>query len=167
MLPSLYSGLKYQRPQIRTVVAKIVPMGTLKDANPNARELVTEIIDITRWWGTLGLIVEFLQSRRVDTVRVEFGFVLDRDLAGQPQAQSQTVQLTDLVAVIKKGFDDGTIQWARTSDFLFHAVGADLAFMLCNDADVHFASSDLSLLMELGRTIRDSGVKVYDSGILL
>ena len=142
-------------------------MGTLKDANPNARELVTEIIDLTRWWSTLDLIVEFLQSKRVDTVRVEYGLVLDRDLSGKPQAQSQTVQLVDLAEVIKKGFEDGTIEWAKTSDFLFYPLGADLAFMLCNDADVHFASSDLSLLMELGRTIRDSGLKVYDSGKLL
>ena len=142
-------------------------MGTLKDGNPNARELVTEIIDLTRWWSTLDLIVEFLQSKRVDTVRVEYGLVLDRDLSGKPQAQSQTVQLVDLAEVIKKGFEDGTIEWAKTSDFLFYPLGADLAFMLCNDADVHFASSDLSLLMELGRTIRDSGLKVYDSGKLL
>jgi len=142
-------------------------MGTLKDANPNARELVTEIIDMTRWSSTLGLIVEFLQSKRVENALLEFGFVLDRDSAGKAQAQSQIVPLADLAKVIKRGFDDGTIEWAKTSDFPFHPLGTDLAFMLCNDADVHFASSDLSVLMELGRTIRDSGLKVYDSGKLI
>ncbi len=161
------SDLFFHQPQKRTVIAKIVAMSTLKDANPNARELVTEIIDRARWWSTLGLIVEFLQSKRVDSVRVEYGTVLERDLAGKHQAQSQTVQLTDLTGVVQKGFDEGTIEWARTSDFLFHPLGADLAFMLCNDADVHFASSDSLLLMELGHKIRDSGVKVYDSGRLI
>jgi hypothetical protein len=39
--------------------------------------------------------------------------------------------------------------------------------MLCNDADLHFASRDASLLMELGREIRASGIKVYDSGKLV
>jgi hypothetical protein len=156
-----------QRQKILTVIAKIVAMGTLTKANPKARELVTEIIDMTRWWSTLRLIVEFLQSKRVDTVRVEYGVVLDRDLAGKPQAPSRTVQLADLSEVIKKGFEDGTIEWAKTSDFLFHPFGTDLAFMLCNDADVHFASSDSLLLMELGHKIRDSGVKVYDSGKLI
>jgi hypothetical protein len=149
------------------MVDKIVGMGTLTKNNPNTHELVTEIIDMTRWWSILSLIVGFLRSRRVDTVRVEFGRVLDVGIAGEVEAQCQTVRLTDLVGVIKKGFDDGTIEWARTSDFLFHPLGEDLGFMLCNDADVHFASSDLPLLMELGHKIRKSGVKVYDSGKLI
>jgi len=28
-------------------------MGTLTKDNPNARELLTEILDKTRWWSTL------------------------------------------------------------------------------------------------------------------
>lgn len=77
------------------------------------------------------------------------------------------MQLDDLEAVIKKGFDEETIEWAKASDFLFHPLGTDLAFMLCNDADLHFASTDSSVLMELGQTIRSSGIKVYDSGRLI
>jgi len=142
-------------------------MGTLKEANPNAHELLTEILDKRRWWSTLSLIVVFLRSKSVERVRIEFGFVLDRDVEGKPQAQNQVVQLDDLEAVIKKGFDEETIEWAKTSDFLFHPLGTDLAFMLCNDADLHFASTDSSLLMELGHQIRSSGIKVYDSGPLI
>ena len=142
-------------------------MGTLTEANPNARELLTEILDKRGWWSTLSLIVDFLRSKRVERVRIEFGFVLDRDLEGKPQAQGQIVQLEDLEAVIKKGFDEETIEWAKASDFLFHPLGTDLAFMLCNDADLHFASTDSSLLMELGNKIRSSGIKVYDSGRLI
>ncbi len=139
-------------------------MGTLKTTNPNARELLTEILDKTGCWNTLRLIVEFLSSRRVDKVRIEFGFVLNRDLEGKPQPPSQIVPLGDLEAAIKKGFDEGTIEWAGSSDFLFDPVGADLAFMLCNDADLHFASADSSLLMELGQKIRSIGIKVYEDG---
>ena len=142
-------------------------MGTLTEANPNARELLTEILDKRGWWSTLSLIVDFLRSKRVERVRIEFGFVLDRDLEGKPQAQGQIVQLEDLEAVIKKGFDEETIEWAKASDFLFHPLGTDLACMLCNDADLHFASTDSSLLMELGNKIRSSGIKVYDSGRLI
>ena len=142
-------------------------MGTLTKANPNARELLTEILDKSQWWSTLRLIVEFLRSKQVEEVCIEYGFVLDRDLEGKPQAQSRIVHLVDLEAVIKRGFDDGTIEWARMSDFLFHPVGAELAFMLCNDADLHFASADSSLLMELGHKIRSGGIKVYDSGKLI
>jgi hypothetical protein len=138
-------------------------MGTLKDANPNGRELLTEILDMPRWWSTLSLIVEFLRSKRVESVGMEFGFVLNRDLEGKRQAQSEIVPLVDLEAAIKKGFDEETIEWAKASDFLFHPLGTDLAFMLCNDADLHFASSDPSLLMELGNKIRSSGIRVYDS----
>jgi hypothetical protein len=71
-------------------------MGTLTEGNPNARELLTEILDKTRWWNTLRLIVGFLRSKRVERVRIEFGFVLDRDLEGKPQAQDQIVRLDDL-----------------------------------------------------------------------
>ena len=133
-------------------------MGTLTGSNPNARELLTEVLDRTRWWSTLSLIVEFLRAKQVERVHIEFG---------KRQGRNQTVQLVDLEAVIKTGFDEGTIEWARNSDFLFHPLGADLAFMLCNDADLHFASADSALLMELGHKIRLSGIKVYDSGRLI
>ena len=141
-------------------------MGTLTKANPNARELVTEILDETLWWSTLKLIVEFLRARAVDKVRVEFGFVVARDIAGKEQPPNKIVQLEDLEGFIKTGFEEETIEWNGTSDFLFYPLGTELAFMLCNDADLHFASSDSSLLSELGRTIRSSGIKVYDSGHL-
>ncbi|HEV2988183.1 MAG TPA: hypothetical protein VG759_07065 [Candidatus Angelobacter sp.] len=142
-------------------------MGTLTKANPNARELLTEILDETYWWSTLSLIVEFLRAKQVEKLRIEFGFVLDRDVEGKLQAESQIVQLVDLEAVIKKGFDEGTIEWAGTSDFLFHPLGIDLIFMLCNDADLHFASADSPLLMEMAHKIRSTGVKLYDSGRLI
>ena len=142
-------------------------MGTLTKANPNARELLTEILDKTRWWSTLSLIVGFLRFKGVKRVRIEFGFVLDRDLEGKPQAQEQIVQLDDLEGCIKKGFDEGTIEWAKASDFLFQPLETELVFMLCNDADLHFASADSSLLMELGHKIQSSGIKVYDSGRII
>jgi hypothetical protein len=65
------------------------------------------------------------------------------------------------------GFDEGTIEWAKASDFLFQPLGTGLVFMLCNDADLHFASADSSSLMELGHKIRSSGIKVYASGQLI
>ena len=46
-------------------------------------------------------------------------------------------------------------------------LGTKLSFMLCNDADLHLASTDSSLLLELGHEIAASGIKVYDSGRLI
>ena len=142
-------------------------MGKLTKANPSARELVTEILDKVLWWNTLKVIVQFLHTKNVEQVRVEFGFVLERDLEGKPQAQNQIVQLSDLESFIQRGLDEGTIEWAGGSDFLFHALGAEVDFVLCNDADVHLASADSSLLFELGHKISSSGIKVYDSGRLI
>ena len=130
-------------------------MGKLTGSNPNARELLTEVLDKTRWWSALSLIVEFLRAKQVERVRIEFG---------KRQGQNQIVALVDLESVIKTGFDEGTIEWARNSDFVFRPLGADLALMLCNDADLHFASADPALLMELGHKIRSNGVAVFDSG---
>jgi hypothetical protein len=142
-------------------------MSKLTKANPTAHELVTEILDKVLWWNTLEVIVQFLRAKNVEQVRVEFGFVLDRDLKGKPQAQSQIVQLSDLESFIQRGLDEGTIEWEGGSDFLFHPQGAEVAFMLCNDADLHLASADFSLLLELGHKISTSGIKVYDSGHLI
>ncbi len=94
-------------------------MGTLIKENPNTRELVTEILDETRWWNALRLVVEFLGSKGVDNVRVGFGFVLDLDIA------------------------------------------------LCNDADLHFASAEPSLIEGVVSTLCAGGIKVYDSGRLV
>lgn len=142
-------------------------MGTLKEVNPNARELLTEILDKTEWWNVLRIIVELLRSKKVEQVRMEFGFVLDRGVAGKPQAEDQIVQLGDLEAAIKRGFIEGRIEWASSSEFLFHPLGVNLSFMLCNDADLHFASTDFPLLMELANKIRSSGIKIYDGGKLI
>ena len=136
-------------------------------ANPRARELVTEILDKAVWWSTLKVIAEFLRAKEVEQVRVEVGFVLDRDLEGKPQAQDEIIQLNDLESFIKKGLDEGTIEWAGMSDFAFYPIGAEMAFMLCNDADLHFASEDSSLLLELVRKISSGGIKIYDSGHLI
>jgi hypothetical protein len=142
-------------------------MGILDKANPDARELVTEILDEADWCGALKVIVEFLRSRNVERVRVEFGFVLDRDLKGKRQGEDQVVQLSELESFIKAGIDEGTIEQKGSSDFFIYATGVELVFMLCNDADLHFASSEPALLAEVGRTLSSSGIKVYDSGRLL
>jgi hypothetical protein len=142
-------------------------MGTLTETNPDAREFVTEILEETYWWNVLNLIVEFLRAKKVEQVRVEFGFVLDRYNAGKEQPPTQVVKIADLEPLIRSGLDEGTIERCGSSDFLFYPVGVELAFMLCNDADLHFASSDPSLLNELGHRVQSRGIKVYDSGRLI
>jgi hypothetical protein len=142
-------------------------MSKLTKANRASRELVTEILDRVLWWDTLKVIVQFLDAKNVQQVRVEYGFVLDRDLKKQSQGQDQIIQLVDLESFIQRGLDEGTIEWGGGSDFLFHALGVELGFMLCNDADLHFASADSSLLLELGHRITSGGIKVYDSGRLI
>jgi hypothetical protein len=142
-------------------------MGTLTKANPNARELITEILDEPIWWSALKLVVEFLRAKNVEKVRIEFGFVLDRDIAGKGQGKDQVLQLADLESFVRTGINEGTIERKGLSDFLFYPLGADSAFMLCNDADLHFASAEASLLAELGQALRASGIKVYDSGRLI
>jgi hypothetical protein len=137
-------------------------------AYASAREFITEILDKPLWWATLKVIVEYLQAKNVEQVRVEFPFVLHRDLARKPQAQDQIVQLSDLESVIRKSLDEGTIEWSRRGDFRFHPLGAEMGFMLCNDADLHFASSSDSMLVEFAHKISASGIKVYDdSGRLI
>ncbi len=139
-------------------------MGPLIPANSDARELVTEILEETKWWNALMVIVQFLDAKQVEKVRVEFGYILDRDFAGKQQASDEIVPLKDLEHFIKTGLHEGTIEWNRSSDFRFYPLGTELAFMLCNDADLHFASADLGLLSEFAQTLRSNGVKVYDSG---
>jgi hypothetical protein len=151
------------------VVGRIIwdqEMGTLIEANSNARELVTEILDETTWWSTLRVLVALLDAKHVVKVRAEFGFVLDRNLAGKQQVLDHIVELKDLEPFIKTGLEEGTIEWNRSSDFRFYPLGLDLAFMLCNDADLHFAAVDAELLSEFAQRLREGGVKVFDSGKL-
>jgi len=48
-------------------------MSKLTKANPTARELVTEILDKVLWSNTLKVIVQFLQAKNVEQVRVDLG----------------------------------------------------------------------------------------------
>jgi hypothetical protein len=154
----------------RSVACYDITVTKLTEAYPNAREFITEILDKPLWWNTLKIVVEFLHAKNVERVRLEYGAVWNSDpkpLKRTSKAESQIVRLCDLESVIKRGLDEGTIEWGKHSDFLFHPLGAEVGFMLCNDADLHFASADSSLVSELGHKIKASGVKVYDSGQLI
>ena len=97
---------------------------------------MTEILGEELWWSALKLVVEFLRSKSVEEVKIEFGFVLNRDSDGREQGRPQTVRLADLESVIKTGIEEGTIERKGSSDFRFYPKGTELAFMLCNDADL-------------------------------
>ncbi len=142
-------------------------MGALSSDHSDARELVTEILDETYWWKALKLVVEFLGSKAVENVRVEFGFVLERDIAGKDQGRDQTVRLDQLERFIRAGIADGTIERKGSSDFRFYPLGTEISFLLCNDADLHFASTQSSLIEETVDVLRAGGIKIYESGHLV
>ncbi len=91
-------------------------MATLTKDNPNARELITEALDKTLWWSTLKLIVEFLRAKTIEKVRVEFGFVLDRHIAGKQKPPDKYSINRPGKFIDERSFDVGTIEWKR-SDF--------------------------------------------------
>jgi hypothetical protein len=126
------------------------------------KELVTEILDEQRWQSAVAIIVAFLASKQVESVEVEFGFVLERDLRGETAPEDRTVPLHQLECVIEDGLQQGTIEWAGTSDFIFAAVGTDLKFKLCNDADLHVSSADSALLKNIANALSAGGVKVFE-----
>jgi hypothetical protein len=132
------------------------------DTGCNSREFVTEVLEESGWRNALATIVHFLSEKGVEYVRVEFGFVVQRDLRGEAIPDDQTVALNKLESFVERGLEQGIIEWAGTSDFMFSAVGADANFMLCNDADLHVSSSDLTFLKELSGAVTASGVKVYE-----
>jgi hypothetical protein len=142
-------------------------METLTEANPNARELITEVLDEILLWRALKVVSEFLRAKNVQMVRIEFGFVVSRDLAGKKQGCDQILQIAELEGFMNKAIEEGTIETMGTSDFLFYPLDSDLTFMLCNDGDLHFASTTPSLLAELVQSLRTSEIEVYDSGRLI
>jgi hypothetical protein len=137
-------------------------MNTVSDSNPQIREVLTEVVDDVQQLSVLSVIVDFLASNGVENVNVEFGFVVDRDLRGETQGEDAVVPLMKLQQFIERGLSEGTIEWSGTSDFRFSPIGLKLQFMLCNDSDLHFSSANPTLLSELTRMLRASGVKVYE-----
>lgn len=101
-----------------------------------------------------------LRRKGAEAVKAEFGFVSKREI----QMNDALVPLDTLPSFIERGFDEGTIEWAGNSNFVFSPVGVDLKFMLCNDADLHFSSRDTALLVDVSRALMAIGVKVYDAG---
>ena len=139
-------------------------MGSLKGANPDIDEFVTQILDDDLLWSAMDTVIRLLSLKGAKRVEVAFGFILDRDLRGETQPTDQTVELSELKAFMKEGLREGTIEWNGQSDFIFESNDIDLKVMLCNDADLHFASADTALLHELGRTLKEVGIKLYQEG---
>lgn len=142
----------------------------MNDATEASRgyEFNTEDLDDSQQLSVLGCVVQFLRSKNVGQVFAEFGFVVERDLEGEPQGEDIVVPLEEFQGFVERGLLDGTIEWCGTSDFLFSPVGLELKFTLCNDMDLHFSSPDMLLLFELSSALIALGVKVYDnSGCLV
>ncbi|MGD0157612.1 MAG: hypothetical protein ABSB50_16060 [Terracidiphilus sp.] len=130
--------------------------------DPTEREFVTEVLDESSWPNILTTIVELLLERNVKSVIAEYGFVLKRDLRGEVTPEDCIVPLAELQALMERGFREGTIEWGHHSDFRFVPAGLPIRFMLCNDADLHFWSSDPDLLLDLTRRLSGCDVKVYN-----
>ncbi len=139
-------------------------MGSLKDNNPNSHECLTQVLDEESLWTAIDVLVRFLSSRNIEKAHAKFGFALKRDLRGESQPEDQTISLSSLRAFVEKGLDEETIEWKGQSDFVLEPIGIDLKLMLCNDADLHFASTDTALLVELGRVFKTEGIQVYSNG---
>jgi hypothetical protein len=140
-------------------------MGSLLIDYPDAIEFVSEVLDEPTFKNCLRTIVQFLSSRGVQSVHVDFGFSLERDLKEEPQLTPRFIPIGELEEVVETGLDDGQIEWNGNSDFLFSAVGAEMRCMLCNDADLHLASVDRALLQELACLLSTLGVTIYDEGV--
>jgi hypothetical protein len=132
-------------------------------SNRNLRELVTEVLDRTGQRNAIKVVVNFLRAKKIEQVRVEIGSVWGRDGNLKVEGADQTIRLSDLESFIEQGLNGGTIEWGRRSDSHLYPTGTDLDLMLCNDADLHITSADASLLLDLGRVISASGIKVYVS----
>ncbi len=131
------------------------------------RELVTEILSESQQASTLNAVVELLGKRGVTEVRAEYGFIPERDLRGEKVPEDCLVPLRELLALIHRGLRDGTIEWGGMSDFHLRPVGLPVTFTLCNDSDLHFSSTDRSLLLDMSRALSTLGIRVYDSGVVL
>jgi hypothetical protein len=142
-------------------------MSTPENVDLQTREFVTDVIDPLRWSEILEVIVTFLSGHGVAGVRVEFGFGVQSDSLGASIPDDQIVPLGDLDAFIRRGLEQGIIEWGGTSDFIFSPTGTDMKFILCNDADVHFASSNVELLMALSHALAAKGLRVYESGKII
>ena len=142
-------------------------MNTRRDGELKEHEFVTEILDESRWPNIMSVILEVLSHRGVQTVNAEFGFVMDRDLRGEKSPADRIVPVRDLGRIIQDGLCEGTIEWGGGSDFRFSAMELPLRFMLCNDSDLHFSSTDIALLLDLAHALSRLGIKVYHSGKLV
>jgi hypothetical protein len=131
--------------------------------NAAMHEFVTEVLDESSCAFVVALLVGFLRGRGVETVTAEYGFVVDRDVRGDTTAENCTVPLDELEALIQQGMRDGTIEWGGSSDFRFKAAGLPVEFVLCNDGDIHFSSSDSGVLREVGERLSKNGINVYGS----
>ena len=139
-------------------------MGSPKGSNPDISEVVTQILDEDLLWNAVGALTELLSLKGVKEVQVTFGFILERDLRGEAQPTDRIIELAGLKAFIEEGLREGTIEWNGQSDFVFEPNSIDLKVMLCNDADLHFASADTALLDELGRALKGAGIRMYSDG---
>jgi hypothetical protein len=74
-------------------------MGSLLIDYPDAIEFVSEVLDEPTFKNCLRTIVQFLSSRGVQSVHVDFGFSLERDLKEEPQLTPRFIPIGELEEV--------------------------------------------------------------------
>ena len=108
-------------------------------------EWLTPVLDEGMWWMALRATLAFLREQSVQRLQLHYGFVLGRDLQGQAQGVDGIVEIDQVEATIVDGLRAGIIQRQGDSDFVMLTVGLSFGIMVCNDADIHFASDNLAL----------------------
>lgn len=136
-------------------------MGNLKVEKGLAYEMITGVLDEPQWWAVLRVFIEFLKSKTKLPIDIKYGFVIDRDVAGKEQGKDGTINVDSIESVVRDGLRDGTIERSGMSDFIISLQSPAFAIMLCNDADIHFAASDLEILNEAKDVVARTGSIVH------
>lgn len=136
-------------------------MGKIYPGQPQIKEICTEILSEEQLWKILRRLIAFMSLHGVETVNIEYGFILDRHLAGLPDPINRVLEIVDLENTVRSGLEEGLIDWGGMSDFVIRCPKIGLGIMLCNDADIHFAFEKENMIDEITNLCKEENIKLF------
>lgn len=124
--------------------------------------IATKELSQRDWITVASRVAEFLSANGETTARIEYDFILERDLKGLRQPPAITIQLEDLVTRIEQDLISGDIEYASGTNCEISFPASGIRMTLCNDCDIHFEASNESALSDLSAFLATKEIETFE-----
>lgn len=113
------------------------------------------------WLNAAKLVIEFMKTLGVSQAEINYDFILEKDIQGQPQPTPKTVDLISLYSQIELDMKEGIIEYCSSTNCRID-FDERLSMILDNDCFILLEANDATFLRSVGDFLRLHQVDTFE-----